>query len=310
MHIQRLRPPQKKLSEFPFGRLVLARRSPHEPTEEYRDLNIEIEITARVPDDANPKYLHHSERQTENKLLSQVLSGTYTSCQRREVLVWGATECIYQIMDSEVALTKALHCQETGVQNWLREKAQPRRKVYMIVGLWTLQDPRVEEKIASKSILRAVVVDPFSILCTAVGFGVLPGFTLRMIFSTESTTEKQSLATFQANGEGVWAVQYQRVPECVWSTRGTPSDKSETQWVVVIWCSRLVVCIPGLSKQRACEPFLGRRECPFKYTDKAGPIGHIFHSIPYTPAHWTCKVRRSQVTWDLQIPQLGRRRNR
>ena len=278
--------------EFPLGRLlvVLDPRSLQEPANEYQDINIEI---VRVINNVNPECLHYvySERNTQKKLFFQFL---YTSYQCREVVVKGKVQYTYKVKNSE--LEDAL--KERRVQDWLREKEQLCRKVYMIVGLCTLQDPRVEEKTTYKRVLKAEVADPLSILSSLIGFRIPSEYTLKMIFSTKSTKEKESQAIVQAMGECVCAVLYRLVD--------TKSRLTKPQWVGVFQCRELTACFTegvwNLS-------LLGKRECRFK--EKEGPIC-CFDSLPYTVdrVYLAYKVRETRVSCILPCLQVRLHRHR
>jgi len=298
-------PSQINLQDFPLGRLILAQRSLQEPAKEYQDLNTEIEVTATTT--TNSKYLDQNERNTHSKLHSKFLSGRYFSHKSRETLVKGAVQYVCRVRNSEVTLKKAMNCQENGVriQKWLREKAKLRRRVYMIVGFCTLKNPRVEEMTAYKRSLKAAVVDPVSILSSLVGFQMLPEYTLKLTFSLNSIEEEDSIAKFQAMGECVWAVQYQRV-ERAWSTRGTPDKPrlTETRWVVAVLCRGMAV---GFTRLSAWEPSKGDCELvhSFKNIEKEGPIGYGFHSLPYYGFHRICKEGGIRVGCVFHFPRLG-----
>ncbi|RPB29668.1 hypothetical protein L211DRAFT_832375 [Terfezia boudieri ATCC MYA-4762] len=293
MHIQL---PQTDLPEFRLGNLIHARRSLQNPTREYQDLNTEIEVTTTTI--KNSKYLYHGERNTNYNLPSKILSGRYISSQSRETLVQGATQYVCQVRNPEAVLKRALNCRETGVrvQKWIRQKAKLHQKVYMIVGLCTLRNPRLVEKTTYRRLLKAVMVDPCTILCNLVGVQILPEYSIKITVSINSKEEKVSINIFEAVGECVWAVQYQRVE----FTCGTPSDESRltnTHWVVVA---------VGFTKQRGWAPSPGdcRLECPFGNMEKAGLVGYDLDFLPYTASHVVCNLRAIRVGCSLQFSQL------
>ena len=283
MYIQPPHPSQKNVLEIPLGRFILEGSA-----NEYQDPNIEIEIMV-TNNCTNSEYLHRNQRNTQKELPLRYISGRYTSHHSRETLVKGTRQCIYQVRDPEVVLRKALDCGGTAVQNWLREKAQLRQNVHMVVGLWTLIDPRVVEKTTYRRVLRAAIVDPFSILSSLAGFRMPSEYTIQMTFSIHSTKEKKSISISQAIGECVWVVQYQRV-ERSRSTCGNESRLTEPHWKMDP---------TGFTEQGG---FRGEQQCPFK---KMRPIGFNFHSLPYTVVHLFCKERGIRVGCVFRFPQLG-----